>query len=73
MDLSQNDVELWGNEASGNFGLIDIIAMPCHVKEKKLGAVEEGVSDDCVRDKELYRKYLGTSQNLVFYANQESF
>lgn len=31
IDWEQDDIQIFGSEASGNFGALDIVAVPCHM------------------------------------------
>ena len=73
IDWSNEDIKIWGTEASGNSGLIDVIAMPCHVRETMIGGTEDRIPADCERNIERYREYLGPGQDLVAYHNQQAF
>ena len=49
IDWSDESLELYGTEASGNYGLIEISVVPCNVRLslESIGGVEDRIDPDC--------------------------
>lgn len=61
-----------GSQASGDFTIFDMLAVPCHLRETSLGAEKDYIREDCVSEPEEVFKYLGNMATVAYY-NYGSF
>ena len=52
---------------AGDHSLIDIIAMPCHMRESLIGGTQDNIRKDCVRDPEAVYEYLQNMATVAWY------
>jgi len=60
-----------GTERAGNYGVLDIeiMVLPCNMRLKHLGGVEDRIDQNCVADLNRQIEYLGP-MNWIVYSNQ---
>ena len=70
--LRQNDIDLYGLEATSTFASLSIIAVPCNLKlsQPRIGASEDRISENCNPNLDAQLKYL-QPPNFVAIFNQE--
>lgn len=74
IDWKEADVAIWGDRSSGNFGALDIMAIPCHVgmlvyprdTPDGLGVWEEP-DPECNWDKDKALEYMNDLRIIVVY------
>ena len=44
------EVNLHGNENKKNFEILEIMVLPCNMRQTHLGATEDNISDECIAD-----------------------
>ena len=64
--------KLRGDLTASDYTISDTLAMPCHSKETTLGASEDYIREDCIRDPEAVYEYLD-NVSTVFWYNYGSF
>lgn len=72
MCLDMKNVVLYGEEPSINMKTIDIMLLPCMMKETMLGGKVDRIPDECNWDRDELVKYLGPLSMLI-YKNEGSF
>ena len=70
--MQQNDIDLYGLEATNTFASIAIVALPCNSKLSKadVGATEDQISENCNPNLDAQLKYI-QPPNFVAIYNQE--
>ena len=74
IDYEANDIQVYGSEASTNYGLIEIIYMPCNQKLTlpELNGLSDRIDPNCTTDLKSQVEYV-TAPNWIIYHNQEEF
>jgi len=72
IDWDNSGVELFGAESTGNFALVEVVAVPCNMKltQDLFGGFEDRIDEDCVWDLDKQTEYL-RPPNMVAFHNQE--
>ena len=72
--LDDYDFDLYGTESSDEYAFIDLVYMPCNVKESStISDIEDDKIDpQCVGDFDKMVEYVGPI-NYVILTNEESF
>ena len=71
--LDDYDIDIFGAESSDEWAFIDIVVIPCNVKESAI--FEDGddsIDPQCIGDFEKQVEYIG-GLNYLFLVNEESF
>ena len=72
MCLDWSGIELYGEDPQDNTRTIDIMLLPCNMRETLLGGTEDRIPADCNWEKDELIKYLGPLRMLT-YKNVGSF
>ena len=67
IDWKRDSVVFSGNANSASYRGMDIMIVPCGMRETKLGGTEDKVPEDCNYDREAFMKYLGSIQMLMYF------
>ena len=71
IDFDAVDIDLRGTFSSGNYAILDIIAMPCSIDLKEaFKFADSKIGSDCQHDLDEIKRYLGPVQ-MTIYFNQE--
>ena len=73
IDWSDESLEIFGNEATGNVAYIEISAVPCNLKLslESIGGDEDRIGSECRWDFDDLIQYI-RPPNLLFYYNKET-
>ena len=66
MCLNWSDIELQGEDPADNTKTLDIMLLPCNMKETMLGGKEDAIPEDCNYDRDELIKYLGPLRMLIW-------
>ena len=69
MCLNWNDLKLRGEDPAENTRTIDVMLMPCNMKETLLASKEDGIPEDCNYDREKLIEYMDAPRMLVWSNN----
>ena len=50
IEWDKSEVNLHGNENKKNYEILEIMVLPCNMRQTHLGATEDNISDDCIAD-----------------------
>ena len=70
IDWTDETINIYGTKSSGNSAQIDVKILPCHISTLYFGLEEDGIPENCNRNKTELAKYLGNMYNIVTYFNQ---
>ena len=67
IDWKRDSVVFSGNENSASYRAMDIMIVPCGMRETIIGGTEDRVPEDCNYDRDAFMKYLGSIQMLMYF------
>ena len=68
LDWDKANFKLFGASSDAEHSVIDVVAMPCNARATVFNATEDGILEDCNRDRSAAIDYLGDI-NIVSYYN----
>ena len=72
IDWETAGVEFYGTESSGTYSELDVVVMPCNMRNTALGGLDDNISNECVADLAAQIEYMGP-MNMQTYYNTERF
>ena len=77
MCLNWSDVELQGNRVQDYYTLLDVMYLPCNVKEsifdRGSSQFEVRIPENCNYDRAEFLEYLGSFVDMIVYSNTFNF
>ena len=71
--LDDYDIDLYGTEIADEWAFVDLIFLPCNIKESVIfGDEDDSIDPQCVKDLEKQVEYVG-GLNFLVLTNDESF
>ena len=68
IDWEKADLNLHGNENKKNYQILEIMVLPCNMRQTHIGDTEDHIPDECIAELDAQMKFLGPL-NLIFYYN----
>lgn len=72
IDYTDEIIQIYGEELDPDYQRIDFMLSPCNYILTEYGFTGDTIHEECVRDLEAQKEYLGPI-NFMIYANNEKF